>query len=281
MASPNFEITTNDEDRSVTITNGGKKCLVYELMYINDRLMNAMFGSSEKEDGTIIYISSISKCSDAAPLTRDVIKLVEQSASSDPHIKFIQLDDESSIHVCTVPIDLAYLKILTTGESWYNSIGFKSLTHDFELAHNAKIINIPIHLLLSQLTITSEHLFPGFLPTLDNLLSLFPHLSPELSVKDFISSISIDLPRSGTSDCTELNISKAMILYNLIYTIRKNAILIYNTSLHKKVLHTAPSAARAASRYGRGGGSIKHYSTIRNKRLNRFHSRKKLSRNST
>ena len=41
---------------------------------------------------------------------------------------------------------------------------------------------------LSQLTITSEHLFPGFLPTLDNLLSLFPHLSPELSVKDFISS---------------------------------------------------------------------------------------------
>jgi hypothetical protein len=104
---------------SYKIKNGSDLCL--EFHFIED----------EDDDGTVLYISKIFKCGDGK-YTREVIKLIETMAKSIPVppwslVKYIKLEDGSSIHVCTVDIDLRYLKILTTGESWYNSFGYKSL----------------------------------------------------------------------------------------------------------------------------------------------------------
>jgi hypothetical protein len=118
---PQFDITPFKN--GYKIERGGKLCL--ELEFIED----------EDDGSTILYISQIFKCGDGTPLTRDMIKMIETMAKTLPVppwslVKYIKLGDNSSIHVCTVDIKLHYLKILTTGESWYNSFGYKSVSHD-------------------------------------------------------------------------------------------------------------------------------------------------------
>ena len=225
MASP--FISTSNKDGSVTITNGGKECLVYSIEDLARK----------------IYISKIRKCSDVKPLTRDVIKVVEKLAESDSNILSIYLDDESYINVCTVPLRLYYLKILTTGESWYNSIGYKSSTHDDDVAHNALIINTPMDQLLSELSYTEVHMFPGLPPTLENLQTVFPGLSEKMTVKEYVTAMSNELPRSGTIKCTPEQIQKAKLLYNLIDAI--SGMLRYNPSLHK-IVHKSHARGRAS-----------------------------------
>ena len=225
MATP--FISTSNKDGSVTITNGGKECLVYSIEDLANK----------------IYISKISKCSDGKPLTREVIKVVEKLAESKSDIRSIYLDDESSINVCTVPLRLYYLKILTTGESWYNSIGYKSSTHDDDVAHNAVIINRPMDQLLSELSYTEVHMFPGLPPTLENLQTVFPGLSEKMTVKEYVTAMSNELPRSGTIKCTPEQIQKAKLLYNLINAI--SGMLRYKPSLHK-IVYKSPARGMAS-----------------------------------
>ena len=59
------------------------------------------FEFNEDEDGTVLYISHISKCGDSTPLTREMIKMIETMAKSKPDppwslVKYIKLDDGSS-----------------------------------------------------------------------------------------------------------------------------------------------------------------------------------------
>ena len=69
------------------------------------------------------------------------LKKVEELASIIPRIKSISLTDTSSIEKCGHMIDLALLKILTKGQSWYNSLKYKSSTYDIEVANNSKYMN--------------------------------------------------------------------------------------------------------------------------------------------
>ena len=226
MGEP-FKFDVTFENGSYKIKNGRDLCLEFE--FIED----------EDDGGTVLHISKIFKCSDNMPLTRKVINLIEEMAKSIPappwsRIKYIKLEDGSSIHVCTVDIDLRYLKILTTGESWYNSFGYKSVNHDANVEHNAVIINKPMDELLPELY-DQEYI--------EEFKSLFPELSTDLTVKEYVTAMSKEIPRSGTRSCTEEQENKAELLFNLVHSIGRSGMLEYDFRLQKMV-------ERGASRAG-------------------------------
>jgi hypothetical protein len=201
--------------------------------------------------------------------------MVEDFAKSDQDIRFIYLDDESSINVCTVPLQLRYLKILTTGQSWYNSFDYKSLEHDANVAHNAQIINTPMDQLLSKLSYTEVHMFPRLPPTLENLQKFFPGLSVEMKVKDYVTAMSKQLPRSGTINCPEEQVNKARLLYNLIDAIR--GMLRYNESLRKLInRHAGRGESYSVKRFtsGMGGAKITIRKSRRKRRTRKYIKRK-------
>ena len=208
-----FDVTF-EKHGSYKIKNGRDLCLEFE--FIED----------EDDGGTVLYISKIFKCGDSMPLTRELIKVIEKLAESNPRVKYIKLEDGSSIHVCTVDIDLRYLKILTTGESWYNSFGYKSLNHDANVAHNAVIINKPMDLLLSELYDPEE---------IEEFQTMFPELSTDLTVQKYVTAMSKEVPRSGTRSCTEEQENKARLLFNLVRSIRRSEMLEYDFRLQKMV----------------------------------------------
>ena len=212
-----------------------------------------------------------------------MIKVVENLAVSKSDIRYIYLDDESSINVCTVPLQLYYLKILTTGQSWYNSIGYESSTHDADVAHNAVIINRPMGQLLSELSYTEVHMFHGLPPRLENLQTVFPGLSETMTVKEYVTAMSNELPRSGTIKCTPEQIQKAKLLYNLIDAI--SGMLRYNPSLHK-IVHKSHARGRASPdkkimstirkphKPGMGGAKITIRKSRRKTRTRKYNKRK-------
>ena len=254
MGEP-FKFDVTFENGSYKIKNGRDLCLEFE--FIED----------EDDGGTVLYISKIFKCGDGK-YTRDVIKLIEDMAKSMPvppwsRVKYIKLEDGSSINVCAgqnssgMNIDLRYLKILTTGESWYNSFGYKSLNHDANVAHNAVIINKPMDLLLSELYDPEE---------IEEFQTMFPELSTDLTVQKYVTAMSKEVPRSGTRSCTEEQENKAELLFSLVHSIGRSEMLEYDFRLQKMV-------ERGASR----AGGKRNKKSRRNQRSKRSQ-RKKRSR---
>lgn len=68
------------------------------------------------------------------------IKMVEEAVKNITNIKEIILYDGSTISVCGQIINLPCLKILSKGESWYNSLGYYSESKEWERETNAEII---------------------------------------------------------------------------------------------------------------------------------------------
>ena len=87
-----------------------------------------------------INIERLDKCGDTkgTELLQMYDKLVEQM----PNIKYIELVDVSKIEICSNLISLYIIKILTTGQSWYNSQGYYSKEHESEKIHNESKINM-------------------------------------------------------------------------------------------------------------------------------------------
>ena len=240
MEAPiHFDVTF--ENGSYKIKNGRNLCLEFE--FIEDE--------EEDDGGTVLYISKIFKCGDGQ-YTRKVIKLIEEMAKSIPappwsRVEYIKLEDGSSIHVCTVDIDLRYLKILTTGESWYNSFGYKSANHDANVAHNAVIINKPMHELLSEL----------FDPEYIKKFKVrFPELNTDMTVKEYVAAMTKEIPRSGTRKCTKEQEKRASLLFKLVHLIGRSEMLEYDFRLQKKVergSNASPKASPRASSNAGGG----------------------------
>lgn len=242
MAEP-FKFDVTFENGSFKIKNGRDLCLEFE--FIEDE---------DDDDGTVLHISKIFKCGDGK-YTREVIKLIEDMAKSIPvppwsRVKYIKLEDGSSINVCRgqnssgMNIDLRYLKILTTGESWYNSFGYKSLNHDANVAHNAAIINKPMDWLLSKL-FDQEYIDQKYI---NKFKARFPELNTaDLTVKEYVTAMSKEVPRSGTRSCTKEQEKKARLLFNLVDSIRRSEMLEYDFRLQKKVERWSPKASPSAS----------------------------------
>jgi len=228
METP-FKFDVTLENGSYKIKNGRDLCLQFEFIEDEDE--------DEDDGGTVLYISHIFKCGDGK-YTREMIKLIETMAKSIPappwsRVKYIKLEDGSSINVCAgqnssgMNIDLRYLKILTTGESWYNSFGYKSVNHDANVAHNAAIINKPMDWLLSEL------FDPEYIK---KFKARFPELNTaDLTVKEYVAAMSNGIPRSGTRTCTKEQEKRARLLYNLVHSIGRSEMLEYDFRLQKKV----------------------------------------------
>jgi hypothetical protein len=255
MSEP-FKFDVTFENGSYKIKNGRDLCLQFEFIEDEDE------DEYEDDDGIVLYISKVFKCSDGMPLTRDVIKLIEDMVKSIPdppwsRVKYIKLEDGSSINVCPgqnssgMNIDLRYLKILTTGESWYNSFGYKSLNHDDNVAHNAVIINKPMHQLLSEL-VDQQYFDPEYI---EKFKARFPELNAdELTVQEYVTAMSNKVPRSGTRSCTKEQEKRARLLFNLVHSIGRSEMLEYDFRLQKKVKRgpkasprTSPKASPKAS----------------------------------
>ena len=88
-----------------------------------------------------IYIKRLDKCG----ITRgtDLLQIYDRLAQQMPKIEYIELEDASKIEICKQKINLYILKILTTGQSWYNSKGYFSKNYKSERSHNESIINMP------------------------------------------------------------------------------------------------------------------------------------------
>ena len=243
MESP-FKFDVTFENGSYKIKNGRDLCLAFK--FIEDE---------DDDDGTVLYISKIVKCGDGK-YTREVIKMIETMAKTIPDppwslVKYIKLEDGSSINVCAgqnssgMNIDLRYLKILTTGESWYNSFGYKSLDHDANVAHNAGIINQPMDWLLSELVV-QEYIDQKYI---NKFKARFPELNTaDLTVKEYVTAMTKAVPRSGTRTCTKEQEKRASLLFNLVYYIGMSEMLEYDFRLQKKVERgPSPKASPRAS----------------------------------
>uniref|UniRef100_A0A6C0E9W4 Uncharacterized protein n=1 Tax=viral metagenome TaxID=1070528 RepID=A0A6C0E9W4_9ZZZZ len=127
-----------------------------------------------------IYISSISKC--GKNTGSSLLSKIDELANSIENINYITLVDSSDIKIYDSNIDLAILKILTKGESWYNSLGFFSSNYKNEKDYNEKNIrNIPINNVFDLLA------GPGELAKLAT--EYFPGIDINLPTKDYFNII--------------------------------------------------------------------------------------------
>jgi hypothetical protein len=88
-----------------------------------------------------IYITGLHKC--GTTTGNNLLEKFDLLAQQIPNMNYIKLDDDSTIKICGQQIQLYTLKILTTGQSWYNKYGYVSDDTKYEKAANAKIINMP------------------------------------------------------------------------------------------------------------------------------------------
>jgi hypothetical protein len=88
-----------------------------------------------------IHIKVLAKC--GTTKGNDLLEKFDRLVSEIPNITYIRLDDDSNIELCGHKIKLYILKILTTGESWYNKHGYVSDETIGEKAINARNINMP------------------------------------------------------------------------------------------------------------------------------------------
>lgn len=117
-----YSITSNNNNSKYIIkTLDEQKCLTLSLNPNN------------------IYIDILEKC--GKPGT-DSLRKVDELAKKIPNVEYIGLEDQSELIKCDYTIKLATIKILTKGESWYNSLGYISDNYEIERAENKKIIEM-------------------------------------------------------------------------------------------------------------------------------------------
>jgi hypothetical protein len=147
-----------------------------------------------------IQISAMSKC--GKNTGSFLLNKIEELAKSIENIYYITLEDLSKIKIYDSDINLAILRILMKGESWYNSLGFFSNSYTEEKNHNENIRNIPINNIFNflqgsvELAILATKYFPEIdinLPTKDYFNIIVPSINNNEQskfVKELIDKIS-------------------------------------------------------------------------------------------
>ena len=91
-----------------------------------------------------IYIEILEKCGINGSQT---MHKIDQIALQLENVQYIRLEDESNFEVypgSNILVDLGIFKILTKGESWYNSLGYFSDTYLQECRQNTQIAEMPL-----------------------------------------------------------------------------------------------------------------------------------------
>ena len=117
-----FEWPTNKKYNRYTLTNKRKTCLDLELNDDN------------------LFVAHLNKCPDSSG-SATMAKL--EKVGKQMELDRIDLMDAQSLEFkCNkkrLDVMTKYVNILADGESWYNKLGYKSLTHDAEVRHNKRI----------------------------------------------------------------------------------------------------------------------------------------------
>ena len=188
----------------------------------------------------ILKISILAKCNG---INGDsLLKMIDQLAASIPFVEYIKLTDRAHVMTCGVDINLAHLKILTTGTSWYNRFGYKSSDHHADVAHNAVVINGTMNQALEHAKRLSD-----FERSIENprkeLLHDLPMTMPvQSSVQAVLDSVR-HFPETKEK-CTSNQTKISLFLKSLIYHLGNN--LRYNLEL-MKIVERGSNAASTMS----------------------------------
>jgi hypothetical protein len=146
-----------------------------------------------------IHIKALAKC--GTTKGNDLLEKFDRLVSEIPNMTYIRLDDDSNIELCGHKIKLYILKILTTGESWYNKHGYVSDETIGEKAINARNINMPYEKFRDMVYKDQIHL-EKIKAELDTGIRLFPET--EKTVKDYfiyvLNDINKNIEEKGCDD---------------------------------------------------------------------------------
>ena len=170
-----------------------------------------------------IYIEALHKC--GTTTGNNLLEKFDILASEIPNMTYVRLDDDSNIELCGIEIKLYTLKILTTGQSWYNSKGYVSDNNDDQKTVNARIINMQYEEFRDKVYATAA-------TVIDKGNRLFPETKKK-TVQDYFKYVMANINRNikdkGCGD--EETIEKCRWLSTIINTINEMPYSIrYNQS---------------------------------------------------
>ena len=175
-----------------------------------------------------IYIEALHKC--GTTTGNNLLEKFDILASEIPNMTYVRLDDDSNIELCGHEIKLYTLKILTTGQSWYNKYGYVSDGTKYEILNNEKIINMQYEKFRDMVYKDQIHL-EKIKAELDTGIRLFP--KTEKTVKNYfiyvLNDINKNIEEKGCND--EETKAKCRWLSTIINTINEMSYSIrYNQS---------------------------------------------------
>jgi hypothetical protein len=242
----NFTVKKAFSSDKYEIMHGGKTCLDFEFMDDDPTDDNQMpfIKLENRTKPRILKVSMLSKCNGVERKGDSLLKLIDQLAASIPFVEYITLMDRAHVMICGVDINLAHLKILTTGQSWYNHFGYSSVVHHDNVRHNAGIINGTVDDALENAKRRVDFERSIEIPR----AKFFPELSSTMPVREYVQSVLNSVRHFPESICTEEQRQKAFFLKSLIYYLSDD--LNYNWNLIKIVgreLKSSPKASPKAS----------------------------------
>jgi hypothetical protein len=224
------------------ITHGGIRCLNFEFIIEPSREKMPFIKIENKPKPRILKVSRLAKCNGVNG--DSLLKMIDQLAASIPFVEYITLTDRAHVMICGVDINLAHLKILTTGTSWYNRFGYKSSDHHDNVSHNAVVINETMDNALERAKRLVDFERSIEIPRKE----LFNDLPMTMPVKNYVQAV-LDSVRhfpETKEKCTSKQTKMSLFLKSLIYHLSDN--LRYNWDLMKIVERDSNAASpRAAS----------------------------------
>jgi hypothetical protein len=232
--------------------------------YVIEEYSNARFNIRAKDNEELclslhffnnnIYVNYLGRCGIKINSGNDLLKKLDKLALSMPNIQYIELTDESTIYINDNEINLAFLKILTKGQSWYNSLEYFSSNYNNENLHNKRLCNTPLIDLLNfckdkLIEERAKTTYSNFINYTDifskekndiekkieslklKLKQHFPDIKDNLKTKNYLNEI-IELIENNyekTNDTYE----KTELLNELIETI--GALILYDPKLYKHI----------------------------------------------
>jgi len=236
----NFTVRKAFSSDKYEILHGGKTCLDFEFM-VDDPTDDNQMPFIKLENRTkprILKVSSVFKCQGDERKGASLMRLIDRLAESIPFVEYITLMDASNVRICDVSISLAQLKILTTGQSWYNHFGYKTKWHDANVAHNEGIINTPIDNTSRKKLIEVAG------------KKLFPELPTTMTIREYVQAVlnAVRQFPETKDECTPEQHEKAAFLKTLIFELGwMNDLEYANWDLIKMVKRGPKASPKASS----------------------------------
>jgi hypothetical protein len=218
---------SNDYDYTQELKNTFEDFSISKNKYYPYYYINSNSNGNERDDcleinisDTEIKVMNLNKCNGHSG--KNLLMRLETFAKK-MRIRKISLSDASRIETYTNcsnrrGVDLHFLKIITKGESWYNSLGYVSINFENEKKHNETVVN---------------NAFNNFITT-NELLSksneLFPNIDVKLTIRNYFLEIMKDINNRFDSNIDNM-CKKYEFIQSVIWIIGQK--LSYNGNLQK------------------------------------------------